>query len=746
MGFWNRFPYTNFHELNLDWFNQEFEKIFAQWDELYSTMNEWKDNTDRDLNEWKQNTLSDIESWENDVLDGLNQWKTATGEDISDWESEVIADLNTWKQDFIDAYEALEDRVDAIVSYTEDMVENLAEPFSTTKNYISGEYVVQNGILYKFTSDHSAGAWMESDAIQVTAMKDIDDLNNDLIVDEYFTNEGIFKVTANMLENGVWYRGAKSEAANRGRVKRMIPVKAGMRLNIEVSDFDIFWGVASNRTWTNYSQGGNTGTWVTAVGNTVVNITVDGYLIIHIRDHNDTSANVDVTTFNQNVNVETYIHITYTNESTAFIPRGILANNSDLNTILNPGVYVLQSGYTYSNCPINTAGIAGTLNVFKGSANTILEIVNTITDSNPEIYRVYYRNILLASSNPQYLKWVPINREFILESTGDNTDRTSEVARVIDVLGYIKFGTGIFYLDNITLPEDCEVSGAGASLTKVYYKTGILNKAVFDLNNRCSIHDLTLMGSDSDERSPSPTERNAIDFVGDYVYQQGGDGFERCMLYNLRIKNFSGSGIKLSHTGPSIDNHCILNNIEIEGCGIGINIDYSSEYHRITNCVMQGNWYGMINNGGNNIIMNCDFSGNVIGLFMDDTPSGSSVNNSHGDYLGCTFNHSYNSSLEANKGCAIYLKGMDLGEVFTGCQVYYGSLIVEGCTGIRFVGLNVGTSVPIRLTNNTLITFSDSTFKDAPDSTASPVTLSGNTACVFTNCYLRNGTVYDPTV
>lgn len=75
---WDDMPYTNFHELNIDWFINKFKEIFAEWTELYNTMVSWKEETQ-----------SDISEWENEIED-----------DISDWETGVISDLNDWKDNF----------------------------------------------------------------------------------------------------------------------------------------------------------------------------------------------------------------------------------------------------------------------------------------------------------------------------------------------------------------------------------------------------------------------------------------------------------------------------------------------------------------------------------------------------------------------------------------------------------------------------------------------------------------------
>ena len=178
---WDNFPYTNFHELNLDWFIKKFKEIFDEWESLYTTLTQWKDDTDADLAQWKEDTLSDMDTWERELLSALDEWKTDTGNDISDWEAGVISDLNDWKETFLAAYESLEDRVEAIVSDTEDMVENLAEPFSTSNNYKFGDYVIYNGILYMFVTTHSAGAWNSGHVKQAQAMTDITNVKNEFI-------------------------------------------------------------------------------------------------------------------------------------------------------------------------------------------------------------------------------------------------------------------------------------------------------------------------------------------------------------------------------------------------------------------------------------------------------------------------------------------------------------------------------------------------------------------------------------
>lgn len=292
-------PWSRLSDLNVAYWIKKLEEISARAVANLETLEEWKTDTLHDLDTWKTQTLADVDAWESEVLTALELWKEDAQGDISDWESQTMSDLNAWKAAFIADYESLAARVEAIVSATEDMIENLAPPFSASTSYLLGDYVVQNGALYRFKADHPAGAWTGADAERRTAMQDIGDLSYDLLVNEYLTNSGEYQITKSILELGIWRLGNKQPYTNRGRVKRLIPVKAGMRLNFTVTDFDVFYGVATARTWSAYAQGGSNGTWVTALGDHSILITVDGYLVVLIRNHSDPTTDVVIANFNQ---------------------------------------------------------------------------------------------------------------------------------------------------------------------------------------------------------------------------------------------------------------------------------------------------------------------------------------------------------------------------------------------------------------------------------------------------------------
>ena len=145
-GIFPKFPYTNNHEANLDYFLSVFASIWNEWEELYNTLNSWKTDTEQDFETWKQNTINQIDTFENDLVAALEIWKSETGEDISEWENETLENLHTWKQDaerlfnqiYVAAQAAAGDAHDAQVAAetAQEAAENAQEGAETAENNI----------------------------------------------------------------------------------------------------------------------------------------------------------------------------------------------------------------------------------------------------------------------------------------------------------------------------------------------------------------------------------------------------------------------------------------------------------------------------------------------------------------------------------------------------------------------------------------------------------------------------------
>ena len=444
------------------------------------------------------------------------------------------------------------------------------------------------------------------------------------------------------------------------------------------------------------------------------------------------------------------------------ISRGVIPTNTDFDSITAPGSYVIQGSNTYTNCPLDS-GSSGTLIVFPSTANTTLQIVigqlsgilynrtsslgvfpatwNLVEGGNVNTFITQnYENTYNIACSPE----ITADTNNYLASTGDTTDRTADIQAMLSATGVCHLGPGLFIVSGIDIPSYASLIGSGNS-TMIRLNEDVSTGYAIKLQNQSSVSKLRVSGSlNAPTLSSTVGTRHGIVFTGNFTPDNpSGTTYRRSMINEVVISNFTGSGILCSKTGTPYNANLLISDVFILQCNAGINIDFYSEFHRISNCAVTGCYYGCIDNGGNNNFSNCDFSGNRIGIFIDNSTD-QSVNNSHGTFSGCSINHSFSDGGVMNEGTAIKLLKANLGEIFTGLQVFYGSIELDECIGIRFNSCNIGSDVPITITDSTVVTFTDCTFKEAPDSESSPVTQSGNTALVFTGCYLRNGTAYDP--
>jgi hypothetical protein len=301
--------------------------------------------------------------------------------------------------------------------------------------------------------------------------------------------------------------------------------------------------------------------------------------------------------------------------------------------------------------------------------------------------------------------------------------------------GVCNLAPGDFYVSGIDMPDNTAIRGCGTA-TNIILLDSAADGYAIKMGSRCLVDSVMISGGTSGPTITSTIgTRNGILWKGTVV--PGDTNLVSVIpmqgiISNCYIRWFSGSGLYCFGTGTGTSNCLNVINSYIRTCTVGINIAWLSEYHRFTNIDCRGCYYGIINNGGNNMFANCGFSKNIIGLLMDNT-YGQSNNNSHGSFSNCVFNHIG----ENNDGVAIHIIGCTNGEIFTGCQLFYGEIVIEESDGIVFANCNFGGSsgTQISITNGGLIMYNGCCFKSSPT-----VIKLGNTATKFVNCYLRDGT------
>jgi hypothetical protein len=315
---------------------------------------------------------------------------------------------------------------------------------------------------------------------------------------------------------------------------------------------------------------------------------------------------------------------------------------------------------------------------------------------------------------------------------------------MLNTTGACHLGPGKFVVTGVSVPDYSALIGSG-DRTVIVLADSVTTGYAVKLNNFSTVYGLRINGgSTAQGTSSSVGTRHGILFEGTKQSgQTGGTTKKKSKIDKCTINNFSGGGITLTGTGVDLDSNLLISDCFVDHCGAGLYIPYYSEFHRISNCAFTYNYYGCVDNGGNNNFVNCDFSGNKIGILIDNSTD-QSPNVAHGSFSNCSVNHSYSDAGTINEGTAIKLLKANLGEIFTGMQIFYGAVVIDDCVGIRFVGANVGSKVPITITDSTVVTFSDCTFKESPTHADSTFTQSNNTVLKFTDCYLRDGTVYNP--
>ncbi len=320
-----------------------------------------------------------------------------------------------------------------------------------------------------------------------------------------------------------------------------------------------------------------------------------------------------------------------------------------------------------------------------------------------------------------------IQELYVLESTADQRDRTSDIELMLKEKGVCVLGSGVYYVSGIKMPDHSTLMGMG-ECTEVILLDEVQSGSAIYLGSRCCIKNMAIKGAKDDiERPTELGDRHGISFAGTATATDWSGQSRNCIVDACQIRSFTGGGITCVDTGYSVGCSITATNCHINYCGAGINISHFSEFHRFTNMYCCHNHYGCINNGGNNVFVNCVFDSNTTGYIIDNA-DGNAKNNSHGSVVGCTFNHSGN-----NKGTGIEIINAQHGYVFTGCQVFYSKIIVEGSSGIQFNDFNFGKNAQIAVKRGQIVMFSNCIFTNPP-----VVTL--EEACVRSHhCYTREG-------
>ena len=435
-------------------------------------------------------------------------------------------------------------------------------------------------------------------------------------------------------------------------------------------------------------------------------------------------------------------HSTY--QDIVMMQRGLLPDATDINTVKKIGAYLINSTYTYSNSPFGS-GAGGTLLVFPCYDTVILQLaistagitrariaINNSFDgrqwreiSGGETTNNYTFNEYQSTYNVTATPQITTDTNAYLAPSGDQTDRTADIVTMLASHGVCRLGKGDYYVNNLQMPNVTAIIGAGQS-TRIIL-SGTSDGYAIKMGSTCTVSNVAIYGATSNI-TPSENVGNRHGILWQGTYTQNQNAPTESIVSDVYIRNFSGGGITLYDTGYGTHSGLLVTNADIVLCSAGINVAYWSEFSKFTNVRTMSCYYGCINNGGNNVFVNCDFSSCTLAMLMDNS-QGQSPNNTHGSCIGCVFNHS-----GSNQGIGIRILNCKNGFIFSGCQIFFSKIDIVDSDGIVISDANIGlNNCDVSISGGGVILFSNCMVQGSI-----PITVYNNNNVHFINCYNRN--------
>lgn len=423
-----------------------------------------------------------------------------------------------------------------------------------------------------------------------------------------------------------------------------------------------------------------------------------------------------------------------------------ILTSCDLNDLTNAsdlGVWIMTDANTYTHAPTGVA--TAFLFIFKTGTATLQIIVTysgfglykrrklgnaawedwqVITSGNVYNFNEYNESYTIESLSPSFTT----DTNAYLAPSGDTSNRTVEIVSALTNLGVCRLGKGDYYVKNLEMPDGTQIIGSGYGTRIICI--GTTDGYAIKPGDYCKVGDCHIVGAlSSISLSSTVGGRHGILWQGNYTEDETpAHQPKKAILENLWIDHFTGGAITCYDTGFGTFNCIEATNIYCENCNVGINLSYWSEFHKFTNVRTPSCYYGCINNGGNNVFVNCDFSTCKLAYLMDNSQS-QSPNNSHGSCIGCVFNHT-----DSNSGVGIKILNCPNGYIFNGCQIFYSQIQIEDSNGIVISGSNFGnTNCIITINGGGAILFANNMHQAAPT-----ISITNNTKVHFENCYVRD--------
>ena len=202
--FYNKYPYTDFHELNLDWVlktvkddKERLDETVSDYTQFKQDITEQQETFEGDMTRWKDGVDTDLADWKRDTNNDLDRWKTDTHNDFQG----QIDDMDHAWDDFLDNYS----RTFGILnSYGSSTVDAISQAKATDiKNKID-ELIMYHLSDYLMDGEFEQGSYA-SDGSPVNATYRI--RTRDVISKSYpitLVPKTGWRISLNLYSSGVW--------------------------------------------------------------------------------------------------------------------------------------------------------------------------------------------------------------------------------------------------------------------------------------------------------------------------------------------------------------------------------------------------------------------------------------------------------------------------------------------------------------------------------------------------------------
>lgn len=760
MAVFENIPYTNFHDLNLDWIISTTKDLLSRLDAIKEETEEAKDTAVAEFNaaadakaaQTIASIPSDYSKFFADAI--INMGALEDGGDVNNLARNGFWLLPAPGHTFLNS------------PFPEGIPGLIVNYASNTDTAVQIAYAMSTYYPAYWVRNKTLGAWSAwtlcNNFVGRGIIADNTDINTLLTPGTYFINSGhpytnspfaseygaTLVVFPSPITNSVIQMAVRYDFAE---------VKTRMALN-----------GAFNYPWT------PVGIMVKGIlpdNTNLNNITESGYWLLPAPNHPFVNSplpeGIPGILFECSINDNTAIQIAYAmsvdytsywirnktlgtwskwEPSNPFGMRGIIPADTDINTILSPGVYFFNSTLHYTNHPYSD-GYGGTLLVFPASIpGSVVQMamcyMPSATDPVAKIRTSlngkfnmpwtaisggnnYTFNEYSATYNITANPSITTDTNAYLAPSGTTADRTADIVTMLSTQGVCRLGKGDYYVKNLQMPSNTMLTGAGPATRIILAADG---EYAIKIGDASQISNIAVYGSLTNIELTEPIgSRHGLLWQGTYTQDQQAPRNAR--VTDVYIRNFSGGAITCYDTGYGTHNALQVENVDIVICGAGINISYWSEFNKFTNVKTYITRYGCVNNGGNNVFVNCDFS-NANTCFMMDNANNQNPNNGHGSAIGCLFNHSGAS----NNGTGILINNCVNGFMFIGCQVFYSKITLINASGVVLDGCNIGLdNCDVSVSGGGAVLFSDCMVQGAV-----PITVTNNPATHFANCYVRD--------